>query len=968
MDEIIRMFTDPVKAIEFGYRLKAQFDTNKAYRRAKELEWLEDIRQVKGIYDPTVKIAEGNSRVYPKITRSKINIVLSRLHEMLFPENDRNWEAIPTPEPSISEETVVEIARSLLTEDENGEPIFPDEDEINLAIKKYAKETCEKMVSVMDDQFTEMDYSEETKKVLRSGLTYGTGVMKGVLIRNKTKRKWKPVDNGDYEEATDNEDVPFFEFVRLWDWYPDMSVTDLDTMDGSFERHIMTKHDLRELMKRDDFYPGIIRKHLEEHPSGDYVAENWEIDLQVIDVQAGADKTSAGFQTNNDDDKRSANRQTGKKYQVLEYWGYVDGSDLEACGVTVDDISLEYAANVWLLGGKPIKVALYYGVLDKYKVFYYEKDETSIYGEGLARVMRHSQISISAGSRMLLDNAACVTGDTVVYRNQSTQYATSENGRSACITVKELWDKKGAFKSGLKRNKIRCVDEKTGEIYYNRITDVFNNGIRPVFEVTTEHGYKIKATDDHRFLCDTGHWQELSIFCVGDDIAVNGQPKKKNGRCIECGRPTTMIGVRCRSCASKMHNSKWNTQQAMIAADSTDASKSTARQRWACQKDKKDYCERCGIDIETGVRLGIHHIDRNPYNNAPENKMTLCQQCHMFIHHRYDYFGQPFQHRYVDYDKISSIEYIGEEEVFDLEMLAPDHNFIANGFVAHNCTAGPQVEVNMSLLAPDTDVDSIYARKIWFREGRGIEAQYPAIRGLEFNSHIDELLTVIDTFKGFADEETCLPTWMIGERINNETAQAASGRMATITIAIKDVVKNFDAFTEGIIQDLYAWNMDFNPRQDIKGDYMCKARGVSSLVMKEIRMQALNQLSTTMTEEDWIYVDRREFLNEKFKAHDINITLRSEEEADKIRTANQESIQMQLAIQMQQAEVGYKKAQTMAQLSKARENNVDAVVKSQGEDTQLVDAQTDKVRVETELLLKPEKEKKKKDVKQSKKV
>jgi len=690
MDEIIRIFTDPVKAIEFGYRLKAQFDTNKAYRRAKELEWLEDIRQVKGIYDPDVKIEAGNSKVYPKITRSKINIVLSRLHEMLFPENDRNWEAIPTPEPSISEETVVEIARSLLTEDENGEPIFPDEDEINLAIKKYAKETCEKMVSVMDDQFTEMDYSEETKKVLRSGLTYGTGVMKGVLIRNKTKRKWKPVDNGDYEEATDNEDVPFFEFVRLWDWYPDMSVTDLDTMDGSFERHVMTKHDLRELMKRDDFYPGIIRKHLEEHPSGDYVAENWEIDLQVIDVQAGADKTSAGFQTNNDDDKRSANRQTGKKYQVLEYWGYVDGSDLEACGVTVDDVSLEYAANVWLLGGKPIKVALYYGVLDKYKVFYYEKDETSIYGEGLARVMRHSQISISAGSRMLLDNAAC--------------------------------------------------------------------------------------------------------------------------------------------------------------------------------------------------------------------------------------------------------------------------------------TAGPQVEVNMSLLAPDTDVDSIYARKIWFREGRGIEAQYPAIRGLEFNSHIDELLTVIDTFKGFADEETCLPTWMIGERVNNETAQAASGRMATITIAIKDVVKNFDAFTEGIIQDLYAWNMDFNPRQDIKGDYMCKARGVSSLVMKEIRMQALNQLSTTMTEEDWIYVDRREFLNEKFKAHDINITLRSEEEADKIRTANQESIQMQLAIQMQQAEVGYKKAQTMAQLSKARENNVDAVVKSQGEDTQLVDAQTDKVRVETELLLKPEKEKKKKDVKQSKKV
>lgn len=245
------------------------------------------------------------------------------------------------------------------------------------------------------------------------------------------------------------------------------------------------------------------------------------------------------------------------------------------------------------------------------------------------------------------------------------------------------------------------------------------------------------------------------------------------------------------------------------------------------------------------------------------------------------------------------------------------------------CVAGPNVECNVSLLAPGTDYNSFYSRKIWFREGRGIEAQYPAVRSIEFNSHIPELLSIIEAFKQFGDEETTLPTWMIGQMVNNETAQATSGRMATITISIKDVVKNFDTFTEKSIGDLYAWNMEFNPRTDIKGDYEVRAKGVSSLVMKEIRMQALNQLATTMTPEDWVYIDRRDFLKERFKAHDINIPIKSEEEADKIRESQQNSLQMQLAIKMQEAEIAYKKSQTMAQLTKAKKVNTEATKDAQ---------------------------------------
>jgi hypothetical protein len=238
--------------------------------------------------------------------------------------------------------------------------------------------------------------------------------------------------------------------------------------------------------------------------------------------------------------------------------------------------------------------------------------------------------------------------------------------------------------------------------------------------------------------------------------------------------------------------------------------------------------------------------------------------------------------------------------------------------------SGPQVEVNWQLLHDGTDMSSFHPRKIWFRDGRGVEAQYPALRALNFDSHIEELIMIIDLFKTFGDEETCLPTWMIGDKVNNENSKQTSGRQSEILVSIKDVVRNFDAFTESFITDLYAWNMEFNPREDIKGDFKCKPLGVSSLVMKEIRMAALTNLKNTMQPEDWPYVPRREFLAETFKAHDIKIDLRTEEEAAKFIESQQDKRMQQLTYEQLESENAYKRAQTAGQLTKAKKNNVEA--------------------------------------------
>jgi thymidylate synthase ThyX len=76
-------------------------------------------------------------------------------------------------------------------------------------------------------------------------------------------------------------------------------------------------------------------------------------------------------------------------------------------------------------------------------------------------------------------------------------------------------------------------------------------------------------------------------------------------------------------------------------------------------------------------QLENHHKDKNIDNWSEENKMTLCIACHSLIH-------KGCVVKKVVLDEIVSIEYVGEEMTYDIEMEHPYHNFVANGFVVHN--------------------------------------------------------------------------------------------------------------------------------------------------------------------------------------------------------------------------------------------------------------------------------------------
>lgn len=50
-------------------------------------------------------------------------------------------------------------------------------------------------------------------------------------------------------------------------------------------------------------------------------------------------------------------------------------------------------------------------------------------------------------------------------------------------------------------------------------------------------------------------------------------------------------------------------------------------------KSRDGYkCQLCGDNGKDGNFLVVHHKDKNPFNDAPNNMITLCSRCHDRMH------------------------------------------------------------------------------------------------------------------------------------------------------------------------------------------------------------------------------------------------------------------------------------------------------------------------------------------------
>lgn len=191
-------------------------------------------------------------------------------------------------------------------------------------------------------------------------------------------------------------------------------------------------------------------------------------------------------------------------------------------------------------------------------------------------------------------------------------------------------------------------------------------------------------------------------------------------------------------------------------------------------------------------------------------------------------------------------------------------------------TCGPQLEVNTALLTPGQDISSIHAYRVWYRDDVGGEMNSPAVRDININSHMGELMKVIELFKDFADTETFVNAANGGDMSRGpsepfRTATGASMLKGDAALPFKDVVRNFDVFTQSVISSLVAFNMQFNTKPTIKGDHQVISRGATSLMAKEVRGMVLDNLVQSLSPDEKRYINSYELLRERLATRDVDV-------------------------------------------------------------------------------------------------
>ena len=401
----------PVDAL--GAELIGEFGQAELERRDTENRWLQDLRQYKGRYDPDVEAKIGKrSKAFVRKTRVKVKTVNSRVADLIFPAgSEKNWAIDPTPKPNIdvAERQRITVALQQAAQQAGQQP---SQEAIDQEILKAAKEAAKKMSSTVDDQLTEARYKDASIKTINSGHLYGTGILKGPLVERKVRTRFKHEVVDEVDKATgstrkvqrwtqysESYVVPFVENVSLWRFYPDMSATCIEDCRYAYELHFMPKHKLAELARRPSFNSAAIIDHLKANPRGSSCRtyRNYETELKGLGERDSAQLHETG------------------QYELLERWGWLDGCKLKQVGVDVpaDREHESFFSNIWMLAdGTVIRAVLQpiNGVTWPYYFYHFDKDETSIFGEGLAAVMRDDQQMLNAAVRLMLDNAAITAG------------------------------------------------------------------------------------------------------------------------------------------------------------------------------------------------------------------------------------------------------------------------------------------------------------------------------------------------------------------------------------------------------------------------------------------------------------------------------------------------------------------------------------------------------------------------------
>lgn len=273
-----------------------------------------------------------------------------------------------------------------------------------------------------------------------------------------------------------------------------------------------------------------------------------------------------------------------------------------------------------------------------------------------------------------LAKTGCIQGDAEVVVNRG--------GKSFRITMRDLVHRinggippMGPRKPWDPRIETYVQRAEGGTVRLGKIKYAWASGVKTTWEVTTETGRKVRATDEHPFLTEAG-WSRLDGIEVGTRVAVNaGRSSAGRGSKPHYFYRSGLVGhpyanrrnVKAGGTSVPFHRLVAEAQLNGIPVD--------------------DLLARCrdgnvvGLTFLDPAVYAVHHCDHDPHNNDPANLKVLTHAEHAALHAAE---GTSNVLERVQYERVVSVRLHGEEETYDIEVEDDPHNYIANGFVVHN--------------------------------------------------------------------------------------------------------------------------------------------------------------------------------------------------------------------------------------------------------------------------------------------
>lgn len=280
--------------------------------------------------------------------------------------------------------------------------------------------------------------------------------------------------------------------------------------------------------------------------------------------------------------------------------------------------------------------------------------------------------------------AFCVTGDTLVER---AGVGGNNPDESPKITVAELYSRQESktpigkkIRGG--RLKLLSMDDD-GRVRPNNLLKIQAPVQYRCLTITTASGRSITVSNDHRMLTSDGYKVALSLV-VGDEMVCEKGWAAREKERIDGLTKRREEGYKEWDGINGEGNPGWIDGRTQLLKSTMDFVYKRD-QGMCCHCNKEDDGSSHGLEFAHIMTLEVYDGDYSRYHD-PKNVMLLCNSCHK----KYDYRIQGSRNkrwsvgRPTELDPIVEIKDVGLQDVYDIFMQGPSHNYIGNEFVNHN--------------------------------------------------------------------------------------------------------------------------------------------------------------------------------------------------------------------------------------------------------------------------------------------